>query len=129
MFKMIMTTILAGTLVLTTLGIASVQAQTDKQTVKIRTKVYKYGIGKKVSVKTQDKTKFKGAITKIEKDTFTVSSKSGSKRTFSYSEVAKVSKTGLGKGSWIAIGAAAAVGVIVAVVWVKACRNGEVLPC
>jgi len=123
MLTKIMTTILSGMLIFSTLGIQAVIAQSDAKTSKIRAKVYKYGLAKKVVIKLKDKTKFKGSISKIEKDTFTVTDKAGKDTTFSYSEVIQVKKSGVPVGVWIAIGAAAAVGTILLVGLSRYCRN------
>jgi len=117
MLMKITTTILSGMLVLTTFGIQSIRAQTDKQTAKIRGKVFKYGLAKKVVVKLKDKSKFKGYISKIEKDTFTVTDKANKDTTFSYSEVNVVRKSGVPVGVWIGVGAAAAVGALVLIIY------------
>ena len=129
MFIKIITTVLSGMLIFNTLGIQEVIAQSDAKTSKIREKVYKYGIAKKVLVKMKDKSKFKGSISKIEKDTFTVKDKAGKDTTFSYSEVIQVKKSGVHYGVWIAVGAAAVVGAIVLIGLSKRCRNegGNVL--
>ena len=119
----ITTTILSGMLVLTSFGVQSIHAQTDKQTAKIRAKVYKYGLAKKVTVKLKDKSKLKGTISKIENDTFTVKDTGGNVTSLSYSEVNQVKKSGVPAGVWIAIGVAAAVGTILLVTIGKRCRN------
>ncbi len=123
MFIKIITTVLSGMFIFNTLGIQEVIAQSDAKTSKIREKVYKYGLAKKVLVKLKDKTKFKGSISKIEKEAFKVTDKAGKESTFSYSEVIQVKKSGVPVGVWIAIGAAAAVGTILLVSLSKRCRN------
>lgn len=123
MLNKIVTAMLMGVLLSTTLGVQSVFGQTNGQTGKIRSQVYKFGIGKKVEVRLRDKTKFKGTINKIEKDSFTVSNKSGKENVFAYNEVDRVKKSGLSSGVWIAIGAGAAIGAVILILVSKRCSN------
>ena len=93
----------------------------DADAAKVKDKVAEYGVGKKVSVKLNDGSKFKGRISEINADDFSVKPKKGNSETFSYGDVAKIKKSSLTK--WITIGAVAAGAVIAIVVLTIPCRN------
>jgi len=113
----IITVMLSVLLMFTQLGIQTLVAQSDAKTAKIRAKVYKYGLAKKVVVKLKDKSKFKGYISKIEKDSFTVTDKANQETKFSYSDVNVIRKSGVPVGVWIAVGAAASVGTLFLIIY------------
>jgi hypothetical protein len=101
----------------------TVWAQTDNdlQAIeKVKAKVREIGVNdkKRVEVKLRNNTKFKGTISAIERDSFTVSdAKSGSTQTFAYADVKEVKKTGgISPLTWGIIAGAAAAAVIVSVV-------------
>ena len=90
-----------------------ITAQSNLDAEKARAKVQTLSINrdKKVEVKLRDKTKYKGYITAVEPDAFTIAdSKNSNPQKFSYAEVEDVKKVsgGLSTKSWIIIGGAAA---------------------
>ena len=106
---------LSGLVLLTGFGFQSAGAQSieDQETVKIRTKVHKIGVGvnARVDVKLKDKSQFQGYISDANDDSFTVVQRgTGASKTMSYSEIASVKKAGSGVSAktLIIIGAAAA---------------------
>jgi hypothetical protein len=114
--------LILGTILTLGSGLA-VWAQTDKdlQTIeKVKSKVREIGVNdkKRVEVKLRNNTKFKGTISAIETDSFTVSdAKTGSTQTFAYTDVREVKKTGgISPLTWGIIAGAAAAAVIVSVV-------------
>jgi translation initiation factor IF-1 len=92
----------------------------DAQASKARAKVESLGNNARVEVKLRDKTKVKGYLSARTADSFTVSGKTGTTTTVSYSEVDEVKKPGggLSTKTWIIIGAAA-VGTVVTWIIVK----------
>jgi uncharacterized membrane protein len=114
--------ILLVVLLFSTIGVGVNLAQTDSKTEKIRAKVTKYGIGKKVTVQLQFDEKFKGEISSIEKDSFSVRiPKSNTSKTFTYSEVMDIKKPSYAK--WIVIGVVAAVATVAIIALDRRCRN------
>ncbi|MEZ5307184.1 MAG: hypothetical protein R2684_08580 [Pyrinomonadaceae bacterium] len=97
----------------------SVICQTDA----IQTRVAKYGVGKNVNVVLNNGEKYKGTIKAFDSNGFSVAQKGGAEKTFGYSEVKSVNKTGISKAVWITIGAAAAGAVIFAATIGRRCRN------
>lgn len=100
---------LALTIVFATVAFAQSSAEMNK----VRAKVQELSLNRdqKVEVKLKDSTKFKGNITNVTPDSFTVSEpKTGSDQTFSYGEVAQVKKSGggLSTKTWLIIGGVAA---------------------
>lgn len=88
-------------------------AQSSAELNKVRAKVQELSLNRdqKVEVKLKDSTKFKGNITNVTPDSFTVSEpKTGSDQIFTYAEVAQVKKSGggLSTRSWLIIGGVAA---------------------
>jgi hypothetical protein len=84
---------------------------------KVRSKVQELSVNrdKKVEVKLRDTTKYKGYITAVESDSFTLSdSKTSTPQKFSYSEVEEVKKSGGGISTktWIIIGSVTAGSII-----------------
>ena len=84
---------------------------------KVRSKVQSLSVSrdKKVEVKLRDNTTYKGYITAIEPDSFSLSdAKSTTPQKFSYSEVEEVKKVGGGISTktWIIIGSVAAGSII-----------------
>ncbi len=88
--------------------------QNDKsvnQIEEVKAKVAKIGTGEKAKVKVElnDKTKFKGYISIIEPDSFSIIEKvSGKSNKIEYGQVKKVGRDGMTLGSKIAIGVGAA---------------------
>jgi hypothetical protein len=100
-------------LVLTIVFATVAFAQSSAEMNKVRAKVQELSLNRdqKVEVKLKDSTKFKGNITNVTPDSFTVSEpKTGSDQTFSYVEVAQVTKSGggLSTKTWLIIGGVAA---------------------
>ena len=90
-----------------------VSAQTTANAEKVRSKVQELSVNrdKKVEVKLRDTTKYKGYITAVESDSFTVAdAKTSIPQKFSYSEVEEVKKVGGGISTktWLIIGGVAA---------------------
>jgi len=84
---------------------------------KVRSKVQSLSVSrdKKVEVKLRDNTKYKGYITAVDPDSFTLTdAKMTTQQKFSYSEVEDVKKVGGGISTktWIIIGSVAAGSVI-----------------
>ena len=84
---------------------------------KVRSKVQSLSVSrdKKVEVKLRDNTKYKGYITAVDPDSFTLTdAKTTTPQKFSYSEVEDVKKVGGGISTktWIIIGSVAAGSVI-----------------
>ena len=84
---------------------------------KVRSKVQSLSVSrdKKVEVKLRDNTKYKGYITAVDPDSFTLTdAKTSTPHKFSYSEVEDVKKVGGGISTktWIIIGGVAAGSVI-----------------
>ena len=84
---------------------------------KVRSKVQSLSVSrdKKVEVKLRDTTKYKGFITAVESDSFTLSdAKTSTPQKFSYSEVEEVKKVGGGISTktWIIIGGVAAGSIV-----------------
>ena len=122
MFIRVKVMILLVVLLFSTIGVEANLAQTGSKTEEIRAKVTEYGIGKKVTVKLRDDTKFKGEISGIDQDSFSVKdSKSNTSKTFTYDEVSKIKKSSYTK--WIVIGVVAAVAVAVIIPLSQRCRN------
>ena len=91
-------------------------AQSGVEVEKVRAKIQTLSVDrdKKIEVKLRDNTKYKGYITAVHSDGFTITeSKSSASQKFSYSEVAEVKKTGSGMSSktWLILGGAAAGGI------------------
>jgi hypothetical protein len=113
---------LSGLILFTAFGFQNVSAQggTDQAVERIRNKVQKIGTGgnARVEVKLRDNSQFKGYVSSIEQDSFTVVEKgTGSSKSVSYTDTAAVKKAGSGVSTktWIIIGAAT---VGAAVTWV-----------
>ena len=125
MFRRALVMMLAGILMVTTLGLQHAGAQTSNDfqaTEKVRAKIQKIGVGPnaRVEVKLHDKTQLKGYISAAEQDSFTITDhKTGTTKTMAYSD-ASVKKPGggLSTKSWIILGAAV-VGAVVAWSMVK----------
>lgn len=96
------------------------QTPNDADIEKIRTKVRGIGVGAqaRVEVKLRNDKKLKGHIASATNDAFTVvEPKTGVTQTIEFGDVASVKKPnkGLGRTTWIVIGAAAAAAIIVSV--------------
>ena len=88
-----------------------VSAQTTANGEKVRSKVQELSVSrdKKVEVKLRDTTKYKGYITAVESDSFTVAdAKTSIPQKFSYSEEVKKSGGGISTKTWLIIGGVAA---------------------
>ncbi|MEP6901505.1 MAG: hypothetical protein ABJA66_07120 [Actinomycetota bacterium] len=106
------------------------QTQDDKNaklTQKIKTKIAKFGTGKKVKVRVElrNQIKIKGYVSAIDDDSFTVTDKkTGTTTKVDYAQVKKVSRSGLSTGVKIAIIAAVAVPVIILLrIYMIICNN------
>ena len=99
--------------------VARAQSSTDTKAIeKTRVKVQKLGVGPKARVegKLRDNTKFKGHISAVSQDAFTViDAKTGASQTIDYADVDQIKKRGSGFSTrnWVILGAAAAAVVIV----------------
>jgi len=103
------------------------QTQEASQSAKVKAEVQRRGIGKKsrVKVRLRNKEEVKGYISKIEGASFEVTDKNtGRATTIPYTDVEKVTGSGLSKGAKIGIIVAVAVGVVAAVLAVSVCRAG-----
>ncbi len=124
MFRRALAVIISGILVSSAIGYRPAHAQTQGAAEETRAAVQKLGVGtkKRVEVRMQDGTKLRGSISAAGEDTFTVTdSKTGQPQTVSYTDVARVKKSGggLSARTWIIIGAAAVTAVIVGVTVVE----------
>ncbi|HEY6803309.1 MAG TPA: hypothetical protein VI306_07005 [Pyrinomonadaceae bacterium] len=95
----------------------NITAQTPQAVEKMRSKVQSLSVNrdKKIEVKLKDNTKYKGFITSVDPDSFTVSDvKTSQSQKFSYAEVQDVKKAGGGISTktWIIIGGVAAGAII-----------------
>ncbi|HWS86860.1 MAG TPA: hypothetical protein VN282_07840 [Pyrinomonadaceae bacterium] len=112
---------ISGILCCSAIGYGPARAQSqgaDRPAEKARAEVQKLGVNpqRRVEVKLQDGTKYKGSISAAGQDNFTITdAKTGAPRTVAYADVEQVKKPGggLSARSWIIIGAAAAAAVIV----------------
>lgn len=115
MFKRVLAIMLMGMLLAMTVGLQQANAQSgqnDPRVTKVRTDVFKLGVGEKarVEVKLRDNSKLKGYILEAKADSFTVvDSENGYRQTIAYADVDKVKKAGSGFStrSWLILGAAA----------------------
>jgi hypothetical protein len=112
--KSIVAIVLMGMLIAMTVGLprANAQSAPDDGVTKVRTDVYKLGVGEKAraEVKLRDNSKLKGYIGEAKADSFTVvDSESGYRQRIAYADVDKVKKAGSGFStrSWIILGVAA----------------------
>lgn len=126
-----MTRVLVFLLALNLLALPVIQAQTSSDTrlEKARQEAGKLSGGrKKATVKMKTGEKYKGRITAVSQDSFTfVKSDGGTSETISFADVDSIKKSGgIGTGSWIAIGALAAVGTIVAIYFRQRICNEQV---
>ena len=114
-FKRMVAIMLMGMLLAITVGFHRAHAQSgqdDPGVTKVRTDVFKLGVGEKarVEVKLRDNGRLKGYVGEAKVDSFTiVDSESGYRQTIAYADVDKVKKAGSGIStrSWIILGAAA----------------------
>lgn len=121
MLRRALAIMISGILLASAFGQQPARAQeAGRSAEKARAAVQKLGAGNKrrVAVKLQDGSAFKGSISSAGEDTFTVTdSKTGAPRTVAYADVARVKQTGggLSTRTWVIIGAAAVAAVIVGV--------------
>lgn len=90
---------------------ASAQSNADLEKNRSKVQTLSVNRDKKVEVKLKDKTKYKGYISTVESDSFTLTdSKNSNPQKFSYAEVEDVKKIGggLSTKTWLIIGGAAA---------------------
>ena len=122
------TLLLVAVLVLNSVAVPqTTQTQEASQSAKVKAEVQRRGIGKKsrVKVRLRNKEEVKGYISKIEGASFEVTDKNtGRATTIPYTDVEKVTGSGLSKGAKIGIIVAVAVGVVAAVLAVSVCRAG-----
>ncbi len=122
------TLLLVVVLVLNSVAVPqTTQTQEASQSAKVKAEVQRRGIGKKsrVKVRLRNKEEVKGYISKIEGASFEVTDKNtGRATTIPYTDVEKVTGSGLSKGAKIGIIVAVAVGVVAAVLAVSVCRAG-----
>jgi biopolymer transport protein ExbD len=116
-FLLVFITVFSVTLPLTT------QAQSTSETNSTRSKVQTLSVkrDKKIEVKLRDKKKYKGYITAVDADSFTLTDvKTSATQKISYTDVVDVKKAsgGMSTKSWIIIGSVAA-GAIITWVIVK----------
>ncbi|MGH9962022.1 MAG: hypothetical protein ACREBC_33650 [Pyrinomonadaceae bacterium] len=115
MFQRLVAIMLTGMLLAMTVGSHQANAQSgqdDTRVTKVRTDVFKLGVGEKarVEVKLRDNSRVKGYIGEATADSFVVvDSENGYRQTIAYADVDKVKKAGSGIStkSWIILGAAA----------------------
>ena len=106
--------ILVATSILTLTGSTlTTSAQTTADINKVRSKVQTLSVNRdrQVEVKLRDNTKYKGHITSVDPDSFTLTeAKTSSVQKFSYSEVEDVRKVGGGISTktWLILGGVAA---------------------
>lgn len=100
----------------------------QEHSAKVKSELQKRGTGEKVKVKVtlRDGSKVKGHISRIGDQSFEVTDrKSGRVTTLKYQDVDKVRKPGLSTGAKIGIAAAAAGGILVAIVLGSLAASGE----
>ena len=127
LLRLILTTVLSGILLGTTLGIPTAWAQTRNETrltEQTRAAVQKAGVGRdaRVEIKLRDNTKLKGYVSAAGADSFTVTdTKTGAAQTLAYADVARVQRQGNGLSgrTKAIIGAAVATGLVVTWLIVK----------
>jgi len=121
MFRRALAIMFSGILVCSAVGHQPAGAQEATGSAdKARVTVQKLGVDsqRRVEVKMQDGTKFKGSISAAGEDTFTITdAKTGAPRTVAYADVARVKKPGggLSARTWVILGAAAVTAVVVGV--------------
>jgi hypothetical protein len=123
MFSRALAVMISGILLSSTIGSQPARAQTPeaaRAAEQSRAAVQRIGVGTKtrVEVKLQDGTKLRGLVSAAGADTFTITdSKTGQSRTVAYADAARVKKSGggLSTRTWVIIGVAAVVSVIVGV--------------
>lgn len=115
MFRRFVALTLAAATFALALSIPTTHAQSsDADLVKVKSKVQELSLNRDqaVEVKLKDSTKFKGNISNVTPDSFTViHSKTAQSQTFSYNEVAQVKKSGgggLSTKTWLILGGVAA---------------------
>ena len=117
MIKKYLAVLLMGVTTALTLSLPTTTfAQTTTDPAKTKSKVQTLSVNrdKKVEVKLRDTTKYKGYISAVESDSFTVTdSKTGTSQKFTYSEVEDIKKVGGGVSTktLLIIGGVAAGGI------------------
>ena len=126
MLKRIIAVIVSGFVITATMAFHNVHGQTpnDQAVQKIRTKVYKIGIGPRarVEAKLHDNSKVKGYVSEAGQDSFTITnSNTGSTRSVNYTDVAEIKKpgSGLSTRTWIIMAGVATAGAIVGLTVIK----------
>ena len=102
----------------------SAQTTSDSSTAKIKADVTRRGTGKRIEVKKLDGTKFKGSISQIGEDDFTLTdSKTNNTAVIAYRDVAKIKGSGSKAILGVTIAALAVVGIVVTSLVLKRCSN------
>lgn len=88
------------------------QTKQEKQTVKVKEKIKKLGLGERVKVKVKlyNDTSYQGYVSQANEDDFVVVDKTGNSNTIKYSDVKSVGGRNLSTGAKIAIGIGIGVG-------------------
>ena len=91
------------------LRLASAQSDVDAEAARVRAKVEGLGTNTKVEVKLLDKTKLKGKIIGVDRDSFGINQVGANSKLF-YADVAEVKKAGGGWSTknWIILGSVVA---------------------
>lgn len=119
MFRKIFAVMFSLTLVLTTLGVSTVHAQSRAEASsveRVRAQIIQRGTGERarIEVKLRDNSKLKGYISETGADSFTLTEKkTGTVRTIAYGDVARVGDGGSSQTKYIIIGAAAVAAAVV----------------
>ena len=93
---------------------------------KVKAGIVKLGVGPdaRLTVKLRDKTKLSGYVSQIGDASFVATdAKSGAATEVAYSDVTQVKGNNLSTGAWIAIGALAAAGILIALILVGLHNN------
>jgi len=126
LLKKTIAVIVSGFVITAGMAFHNVEAQTsnDQAVQKIRSKIYKLGIGPRarVEAKLHDNSKVKGYVSEAGQDSFTITnSNTGSTRALNYADVAEIKKpgSGLSTRSWIILAGVATAGAIVGFTVIK----------
>lgn len=94
----------------------TMQTKQEKQTVKVKEKVKKLGLGQRVrvSLKLYNDTQYKGYVSAANEDDFIVIDGLGNPQTIRYSDVKSIGGRNLSTGAKIGIGIAIGVGAVFA---------------
>ena len=105
---------------------ASAQSSVDVEKTRAKVQTLSVERDKKIEVKLRDNTKYKGYITAVDPDSFTIAdSKTSTSQKFSYSEVVDIKKAGGGiSKTWLILGGVAAGGIVAALIVKPAICDG-----